>query len=81
MLLLGLHQNRVTGFPRPTVRVALTLKLAASRRKVVSKSAAADLDRCPRGGAGHVAIPDRSIHAFEPQSARRKSRYRKGAST
>jgi hypothetical protein len=54
---LGLHQNRVTGFPRPTKR------LAASRRKVVSKSAPADLDRCPRGCAGHVAIP---IAPFAP---------------
>jgi hypothetical protein len=38
----------------------------ASRRKVVSRSAPADVDRCPRGCTGHVAIPDRSIRACEP---------------
>src|SRR5438552_13628265 len=54
------HQNRVTGFPRPAKT------LAASRRKVVSRSLPATLDRYPHGLAGHVAIPNRSIRACEP---------------
>jgi len=61
MLPLGFHQNRVAGFPRPTCK-----KLAASRRRVVSRSLPATLDRYPHGSAGHVAIPNRSIRACEP---------------
>jgi hypothetical protein len=71
MFRLGLRQDRVTGCPRPTKR------FAASRRKVVSRSLPATLDRYPHGSAGHVAIPNRSIRACEPLSAPRKSRFPK----
>jgi hypothetical protein len=63
----AISQTRVFYVARPTR--SIRKKLAASRRKVVSRSLPATLDRYPHGVTGHVARPTRSIRACEPLSS------------